>query len=589
MSFEDILLNVMRPARYIGREHNAVNKNPARIKFNACLCFPELYDIGMSNLGIRILYDILNSRKDLACERAFCPWPDYQKVLKDNSLKLTSLESGTPLGKFDLLGFSVNNELNYTNILSMFSLSGIPFTAKERGAGFPLIIAGGNCSLNPEPIADFFDLIVIGEAEEVIVDIVKICTKFKEKYGRVCARKEELLIELSKVPGIYVPQFYNVEYDKDMTVKEFTPGKNGIPSVIKKVYVKNLDKCLRPLSWIVPNIEVIHDRIGIEIMRGCPHRCRFCQAHSYFSPLRIRSPKVIFNLAKRLYKVSGYEQISLLSLSSSDYPFMEGLVGRLIKYFSRKAVSIALPSVRPKNITENVSRLLSSQRKTGLTFAPEAGTDRLRRIINKDINIEELFQAARGAYKAGYQRIKLYFMIGLPKENDSDLEAIVDLASKLSYLRKDFARQAAQISLSISTFIPKPHTPFQWLNMSRMDETRRKQGYLKKLILSRPGLESKIKINFHNVHISVVEAALSRGHRGLSKVIQSAFDKGAQFDQWSDCFNFDIWQQAFSENGFDIEESATRSIALEKTLPWDFIDMGINKEFLKDEFRKALT
>jgi len=589
MPSEDILLNVMRPARYIGREHNAVNKNPAKIKFNICLCFPEVYDVGMSNLGIRILYDILNLRKDLSCERAFCPWPDYQKVLRDNSLGLSSLESGTPLEKFDLLGFSVNNELNYTNILSMFSLNGIPFAAKERGGNFPLIIAGGNCSLNPEPIADFFDLIVIGEAEEAILDIVKICARFKKKYNRVCARKEDLLLELSKIPGIYVPQFYRVEYNEDMTVKEFAPGKNGISSVIKKVYVKNLDKCLRPLKWLVPNVEVIHDRIGIEIMRGCPHRCRFCQARSYFSPLRMRSPKTIFNLAKKLYKTSGYEQISLLSLSSSDYPFMEEIVGGLIKYFSSKAVSIALPSIRPKNITENISRLLSLQRKTGLTFAPEAGTDRLRRIINKDINIEELFQAAKGAYKAGYQRIKLYFMIGLPKEEDSDLEAIADLAHKLVYLRKDFARQAAQINLSISTFIPKPHTPFQWLNMVRIEEAKRKQSYLKRSVLSRPGLENKVKINFHNVHISVVEAALSRGHRGLSKVIQSAFDKGAKFDQWKDYFNFDIWRQAFSENGFDIEEFAARPVTLEKTLPWDFIDTGINKEFLKDEFRKALT
>jgi radical SAM family uncharacterized protein len=589
MLSDDILLNVMRPGRYTGCEWNVINKDRSKIKFSACLCFPEVYDVGMSNLGIRILYDILNAPKDLACERAFCPWPDYQKVLKDNSLKLTSLESNMPLKDFDLLGFSVNNELNYTNILSMFSLSGIPFMAKDRDKGFPLIIAGGNCSLNPEPIADFFDLIVVGEAEEVILDIVKISKKFKEKYGSVCARKKDLLIELSRIQGVYVPQFYGVEYDEDFTVKEFSPTEKAASQPIKKVYVKNLNKNLRPLNWLVPNIEVIHDRIGIEIMRGCPHRCRFCQARSYFSPLRIRSPRAVFNLAKRLYKLSGYEQISLLSLSTSDYPFMEGLIGNLIKYFSRRAVSISLPSVRPKNITEGISQLLSSQRKTGLTFAPEAGTEKLRRVINKNISEEELVDAAKGAYKAGYQRIKLYFMIGLPREEESDLEAIINLSSKLSFLRKDFQRQAAQINLSVSTFIPKPHTPFQWVSMSTIDDIKVKHSYLRRLINSGPGLGNKLNINFHGVHTSVLEAALSRGHRRLSKVILSAFNKGAQFDQWSEYFNFDIWKDAFLENGLDIEKFASRSIGLDKKLIWDFIDTGINKEFLKEEFQKALT
>ncbi|MDD5006081.1 MAG: TIGR03960 family B12-binding radical SAM protein [Candidatus Omnitrophica bacterium] len=587
MLSRDILMKAMRPGRYTGQEWNAVKKDHSKVKLTSCLCFPEIYEVGMSNLGVRILYDVLNSQRDLLCERAFCPWPDFQQVLKESSLKLSSLESGIPLRDFDVIGFSVNNELNYTNVLTMLSLSDIPFMSKDRTSGFPLIIGGGNCTLNPEPLADFFDLFIIGEAEEVILDVVKICKKFKHKYGEVCKNKQELLTELCQIPGVYVPQFYRVEYNSDMTVKEFAPLKKEAPAVIRKVHVKDLNRNLQCLNWIVPNIEVIHDRIGIEIMRGCAHRCRFCQARSYFFPLRIRSAKNIFALAKRFYKISGYEQISLLSLSSSDHPQIEKIVKFLIEYFRKNAVSVALPSIRPKYIIGDIPQVISSQKKTGFTFAPEAGTERLRKIINKDINSEELFDAARDAFKSGYRRIKLYFMIGLPTEDYKDLDAIVDLSYKLSQLRRELCGQAAEINLSIGTFIPKPHTPFQWLNMAKIGEIKEKQMYLKRAIYDKK--YKFLMMNFSNVNISILEAALARGHRDLSRVIISAFNKGAQFDQWRECFNFENWRQSFSEHGLDIEEFATRPLGLDKKLVWDFIDTGINKQYLRDEFQKALT
>lgn len=586
MLSHDILINTLRPGRYIDHEWNATKKDTSRTKFSVCLCYPEVYEVGMSHLGIRILYEIINSKKDLVCERVFCPWPDLGNLLIKNSIELTSLESGISLNNFDLLGFSINNELNYSNILTMFSLSNLPLLREERRNNFPLIIAGGNCALNPEPIADFFDLFVIGEAEEIILDIVKICRGFKQRYRHVSKEKERLLNVLSQLPGVYVPSFYRVQYNRDSTVKEFIPLNRDAPKLIKKVYVKNLDKSLWPRCWLVPNIEIIHDRIGVEIMRGCAHQCRFCQARSSFFPLRIRFPENIISLAKKLYHSSGCEDISLLSLSSSDYPQLEFLVKSLIGYFSRNRVAISFPSIRAKKIIGYISGLLSSQRKTGLTFAPEAGTEKLRRIINKHINIDELFQVAHAAFESGYRRIKLYFMIGLPKEDYLDLDAIIDLSSKLSFIRKEVCGGAAEINISVSVFIPKPHTPFQWLPMAQIKEIIEKQQYLKKSIGK---FRHKLEISFHNSYMSLLESALSRGSRDISKVIISAFKKGAQFDQWKECFNFDIWRNSFFESGLDIEEVATRPLFIENTLAWDFIHTGISKQYLIDEFQKALT
>jgi radical SAM family uncharacterized protein len=580
------LIEVRRPGRYVGSEWNAVRKDFSKIKLSFCLCFPEVYEIGMSHLGIRILYDVLNSKKEYLCERAFCPWPDYKQALQKNSAKLSSLESDVPLAEFDILGFSVNNELNYTNILSMLSLGGIPLMSRDRENKYPLIIGGGNCTLNPEPIADFFDLFVIGEAEEVILKIADVCKKFKKKYGNIYVKKEELLLELCQLPGVYVPQFYHVEYNSDSSVKEFYPMKKEAPVVIRKTYVEDLNKIVKASNWIVPNIEIVHDRIGIEIMRGCVNRCRFCQARSYSYPLRIRSPKKILDLAKKLYKLSGYEQISLLSLSSSDHPRLADIVKVLMKYFSSKSVSISLPSIRAKSVVGDISRLLSLQKKTGLTFAPEAGTEKLRKIIDKNINIDELFQVTADAYRAGYRNIKLYFMIGLPKEEYEDLDGIIDLSYRLSKIRKDLCGQSAEINVSVSTLIPKPHTSLQWLGMVRTDELLKRQEYLKRSISKD---KQKIRLNFHNIYMSKVEAALCRGNRNLAKVILAAFTNGAQFDQWEEYFNFNNWLNSFAKNGIDIEEYTASQLDIEKPLIWDFIDTGIKKQSLIEEFKKALT
>jgi radical SAM family uncharacterized protein len=586
MSINGSLISVRRPGRYIGREWNIPEKNPSKIKLSICLCFPEVYEVGMSHLGLRILYDILNSKKEILCERSFCPWPDFKQLLLSENSTLSSLESDIPLRDFDILGFSINNELNYTNILTMLSSGGIPFKSKDRDNSFPLIIGGGNCTLNPEPIADFFDLFVVGEAEDVILDIARICKVFKNKYGHISKSKQDLLLELCQLPGIYVPSFYRVEYDNKLYVKEFSPINKSMPKPIRKVYVKDLNKQRCRPNWVVPNIEIVHDRIGIEIMRGCLHKCRFCQARNYFFPLRIRSAKRIISLAKKLYKLSGYEQISLLSLSSSDHPQIKKIVESLIRYFTKKAVSIALPSIRARHIVGELSSLLSLNKKTGLTFAPEAGTEKLRRIINKNINIDELFLVARDAFKSGYRRIKLYFMIGLPGEDYSDLDAIIEMSHKISMLRKEFSSQAAEVSLSISTFIPKPHTPFQWLGMDNTDSIIKKQEYLKSLVCQN---RYRLKLNFHDIYMSKLEAVLSRGNRQLSEVILSAFNKGSQYDQWQEHFNFSNWRNALLENSLDFEEITSKELEMDNDLIWDFIDIGVNKQHLADEFRKAFT
>lgn len=586
MLSHDMLMSSMRPGRYIDHEWNVIRKNFSKMLVRVCLCFPDVYEVAMSHLGIRILYDVINSRKGVVCERAFCPWPDMRKVLSMNVLELTSLESKVPLRKFDILGFSVNNELNYSNILSMLSLSKIPFKASERTLEFPLIIAGGNCALNPEPIAEFFDLFVVGEAEEVFLEILAVCRKFKRKDKSLGKRKEELLVALSQIPGIYVPHFYHVEYSSNYTVEKFTPLKNGIPITIKKAWVKDLNKNAGCSSWVVPNIGVIHDRIAIEIMRGCMHQCRFCQARSHFFPLRVRSAKHIIALAKKLYKVSGYEDISLLSLSSSDHPQIEEITLKLTDYFRKRGVSVSFPSMRARSSLAHLSQLLSSVRKTGLTFAPEAGTERLRKVVNKNIDINDLFTVAHAAFESGYRRIKLYFMIGLPTEEYVDLDGIVELAHKLSMVRRQVCGKVAEINMSISTFIPKPHTPFQWLTMSPVKEIIAKQNYLKEAVRKTGRY---LRVNFHNPRMSQLEAALARGNRRISKVICDAFAAGAQFDQWDEWFNYEAWQTSFAKNGLQLEGSSASLLNCGSTLSWDFIDTGITKHSLEDEFRKAFV
>ena len=550
---KDLLLSVMKPARYIGGEIGSVKKDLSKVDIKVCLCFPDTYEIGMSHLGLRLLYNVLNRRRDCAAERVFSPWLDMEEKLRLNHLSLSSLESGHPIKEFDILGFSLQFELNYTNVLNILSLSHIPLLAKERDETHPLVVAGGPCCLNPEPMAAFIDVFVIGEGEEVIEEILEV---FKTHKVKKTKDRSLFLEELSHICGVYVP-----------VLSENHPQKK-----IVKRFVKDLNK-LPPIEhWVVPYIEIVHDRIGIEIMRGCPHHCRFCQARTSFFPLRILDEEKILEAARRLYQKTGYEEISLLSLSSSDHPRLDRIVKRLADEFRDHGVSISLPSIRAKQWIGEISKIFSTMRKTTLTFAPEAGSERLRRIINKNIDINELFAVARDAYQAGYRLLKLYFMIGLPTETEEDLKEIVEMCRQLSSLKKEVDGHPAHLNVSIANFIPKPHTPFQWEGMALAEELLEKQEYLKKLLKKSRGL---IKATFHDVNSSVLEGVLSRGDRRLNEVILDAFLGGARFDAWTHFFQFSLWQKAFAKNAIDPKEYLSSKKETDP-LCWDFIDPGLS-------------
>lgn len=542
----------MKPARYIGHEVGSIKKDLARVAVKVCLCFPDTYEIGMSHLGLRVLYNILNRRRDCAAERVFCPWLDMEEKLKVNQWPLSSLESGVPVKEFDILGFSIPYELNYTNVLSILSLAHIPFKTADRDETHPLVIAGGPCCLNPEPMVDFIDCFVVGEGEEVLGEIVEVYKRHKKQK----IKNRGLLLEnLSRIEGVYVPSL-----------------ALGNKKKITKRFVKDLNRLPAIDHWIVPYIEIVHDRIGIEIMRGCPHGCRFCQARVSFYPRRLVSERTILKTVRRLYKKTGYEEISLLSLSSSDHPQLNSLVRRLSCEFRDKGVSISLPSLRAKHQLGEISKIFSTMRKTTLTFAPEAGSERLRHFIRKNINIDELFSVVRQAYQSGYRALKLYFMIGLPTETEDDLREIVDLCQKLALMKKEVSGPAAQLKVSISNFIPKPHTPFQWEAMATPEELLAKQALLKQLFKKYRGY---IHPTFHEVAPSVLEGVLARGDSRLGAVILEAFSKGARFDAWNNCFNFSLWKDAFLACSIDPKEYLKEKNETD-VLCWDFIDTGVS-------------
>ncbi len=553
---KELLLSVMKPARYIGGEVGIVKKDLSRVDVKVCLCFPDIYEIGMSHLGLRILYDLINRRDDCAAERVFSPWVDMEERLKTFKIPLFSLESRTAVRDFDILGFSLQYELSYTNVLNILFLSGIPIRSSERAEDDPLVIAGGSCCINPEPMSEFIDCFCIGEGEEVILEVIEVY-----KQHKMSAKKDrlELLKSLSGIEGVYVPSLYA-----------------DSPKPVSKRYVKDLDKVLDIEHWIVPYIDIVHDRVGIEIMRGCPNSCRFCQARTSFYPLRILSAEKILETVRRLYRKTGYEEISLLSLSSSDHPQLDIIVKGLIEEFKNKGVSISLPSLRPRHLIGELSKLFSSLKKTTLTFAPEAGSERLRRVINKNIDIDELFSVARQAYQAGYRLLKLYFMIGLPTERKEDLEAIRDMCVNLSRMKKEIDGHPASLNVAISNFVPKPHTPFQWQPFVPVDEISQKQDFLRDSFRRSKGM---IHLKFHGARMSYLEAVLARGDRRICEVISRAFEAGARFDAWNDMFNFSLWMDAFSASAVDPER-----YLIEKDhsapLSWDFIDMGIPRENL---------
>jgi radical SAM family uncharacterized protein len=562
---EDILLQVNKPARYIAGEWNVTRKDFSKAKIKFALCFPDLYEIGMSNLGMRIIYGLLNSISYVVCERFFSCAVDMETHLRSNSLEIFSLESKRRLREFDLIGFSLGSELNYTNILNILELGNIPLKSSERDESYPLVIGGGPCTLNPEPLSEFFDLFIIGEAEESILELMDIYQKHQEKYkGFNRINKTDLLYLFSQIKGVYVPALYKAGYR------------------IKKRFIRDLNTSFFPSDWLVPFIQIVHDRISLEIMRGCPNRCYFCQGRSQYYPYRIRERKNLLNLAKDIYRNTGYEEISLAGLSVSDYPKIEGLLSELINFFKDNAVSVSLPSIKVKEKTGNLSSLIAKIKKTGLTFAPEAGSKRLRKIIAKDFNEDEFFKVIQDAYSSGYQHIKLYFMLGLPYEERQDLDAIIDFSIRASELRRRISKAPAKINVSINAFIPKPHTPFQWFKMEGIESIKQKQAYLKNKIKNR-----NIILNFHNPDMSFLEGVLSRGDRRLSEVIHLAFKKGARFDAWTAHFNFQAWLDAFKESDID-PDFYLRQMHKDEILPWDFIDVGISKETLIKEFDKCI-
>lgn len=562
---EDLLLSVHRPAQYLGNEWNACKKAAGSYAMNFALGFPDLYEIGMSNLGLRIMYGVLNNIPDVSCERFFAPEADMEAALKNNGRHLSSWESGRELIGFDFLGFSLGSELNYTNVLNILELAGLPLQSALRDCRYPLVIAGGPCSFNPEPMAEFFDLFIIGEAEEAVVEVMDLYRKHKNDYKNGQLAKADLLLELSRIEGVYVPALY-------------TPQLK-----VKKRIVADLEAAYFPCNWMVPYVQTVHDRITLEIMRGCPNRCRFCQARSQYYPLRIRSKEKVIALADSAYAASGYEELSLTGLSVGDYPGIEKLVSDLTTGFKERGVNLSLPSLKARALLGNVSSLIAKVKKTGLTFAPEAGTPRLRQALAKDFSEEEFFKVIEEAYSAGYQHLKLYFLIGLPGEKEEDLDGIINFANKASELKKKVKGGGAQINISVNPLIPKPHTPLQWLKMEPVAVIKEKQNYLRNHCRNK-----RLKFSFHNFEMGFLEGVLSRGDRKLSAVILAAYKKGARFDAWPSSFSFNKWQEAFAEAGVDpesyLQEKETSAI-----LPWDFIDMGIDKEYLVKEFNLSLN
>ncbi len=577
------LLGVRKPARYLGCEWNCANKDFASSQFRFALCFPDLYEVGMSNLGVRIIYDILNDAAGVCCERFFAPDVDMESTLRLGNTKLFSLESRRALDEFDIVGFSLGYELSYTNVLNMLELGGIPLEASLRGPEHPLVIGGGPCVLNPEPLHEFFDAFFIGEAEEAILEIASVVRLAKDKIPGGKINRNELLLLLSGVEGIYVPSFYNVKYNEHGKIEDFRANKDGVPLKIKKRIVKNLDSAKYPVKWLVPFIQVIHDRISLEVARGCPNKCRFCQAKAQYFPLRYRSVEKLTELASQAYKASGYEEVSLGGLSLSDYPDLPELLERLIDCFKDKCVSISLPSIKPRAALNNVPTLLAKIKKTGFTFAPEAGTERLRNVLGKNFPIEESFKVIEEAYSSGYRHIKLYFMFGIPSETQEDLDGIVDFVVQSSSLRRKLNLPPAQINLSINAIIPKPHTAFQWSAMESGDSIVKKEMYIKDK-LSR---NKKVKISFHNSQMSFLEGIFSRGDRRLSKVIFLAFKKGARFDGWTEHFSLAKWQEAFVEAGINPDDYLSARDK-DEILPWDFLDLGINRDYLLKEAEQIL-
>lgn len=579
---DDILSKVEKPARYTGGEFNSYIKDKEKVDIRYAFCFPDVYEVGMSHLGMKILYYTLNKREDTYCERVFAPWPDMEKLMRENGIPLYALESKDPLDQFDFLGFTLQYEMSYTNILNMLDMAGLNVRASKRSEADPIVVFGGPCAYNPEPLYDIADMFVIGEGEEVNDEILDLYKEVKAE-GK---GKTEFLRRVCRVQGVYVPSLYDVEYNEDGTIKRFYPKESGVPESITKRIIKNFNDVDYPDKFIVPYNEIVHDRVVVETFRGCTRGCRFCQAGMIYRPVREKCAAKIIELTDKLLENTGYEEVSLSSLSICDYSDIQNLVFSMAEKYEKDKIGISLPSLRIDSFSVDLIKQIQKVRKTGLTFAPEAGTQRMRDIINKGVTEENLMESARSAFTAGWSTIKLYFMIGLPYETEEDIAGIADLGQKVvgEYFNvpKDVRKKGLRVNLSTAIFVPKPFTPFQWEPQIRMEDVAAKIRVLRSSIKSKA-----ISYSWHETPVSYLEAVVARGDRRVCDLLIKAFEKGAKFDGWTEYFNFDIWKEALEESGVDGDFYAHRKREYDEILPWDFIDIGVNKAYLIEENEKA--
>ena len=578
---EKILQYVQKPARYCGGELNSVIKDADKVDIRYAFCFPDLYEIGMSHLGMKILYSLVNSLDYAWCERVFAPDSDMEAEMRENGVKLFALESEDDIKDFDIIGFTLMYELSYTNVLNMLDLAGIPLLSSERDSLQPIICCGGPCACNPEPLADFVDLVFLGDGEESTVEVLELLRECK-KSG---ASKQEFLLKAMNIRGVYVPAFYKDSYNPDGTLKELLP-LNGAPQKIKKSVVADMNKCFYPDNFVVPFINIVHDRAVEEIFRGCIRGCRFCQAGFTYRPIREKSVETINAQARQLIKSTGYDELSLCSLSTSDHSCVNEMLSSLIDWTVKDRVSLSLPSLRVDNFSDELVEKLNKVRRSGLTFAPEAGTQRLRDVINKNVTEEEVLSTCLKAFDNGWTSVKLYFMMGLPTETMEDIEGIADLAMQVVHaFYKNPNRQkgtGVQVSVSCASFIPKPFTPFQWEAEDSMESLKAKQKHLLESIPSK-----KVRVSYHETPTSLLEGVLARGDRRLGKVLLDAYKLGCKFDSWDDRFDFDAWMRAFEINNIDPYFYTRRQRDYDELLPWDHLDFGVTKQFLKRESEKA--
>ncbi len=581
--FEELLLSVQKPGRYSGGEPGSIIKDKASVDVRFAFCFPDTYEIGMSHLGMKILYSQLNSRDDIWCERVFAPWLDFEEVMRRENIPLFALESRDPVKDFDFIGFTLQYEMSYTNVLNMLDLAGVPLKSCDRKDLSPLVVAGGPCVCNPEPLADFVDIFLLGEGEEVDLEVIDLYKEYK-KNGK---NKEDFLSAVAKIEGVYVPSLYDISYNNDGTISAIN-NKNNAPKTIRKRIIKDLDKVFYPDNFVVPLIEIVHDRVVEEVFRGCIRGCRFCQAGFIYRPVREKSADTVNRQAKCLCENTGYDEISLSSLSTSDYTEIEPLLCDMLDWTEKNHISLALPSLRIDNFSEELLEKINHVRKSGLTFAPEAGTQRLRDVINKNVTEQEIINTCKTAFEGGYTAVKLYFMLGLPTETDQDLKGIAELGQKIVdtfyNLPNKPKGKSVSVSISVSTFVPKPFTPFQFAPQISEDEIRRRQEYLKSSITTR-----KISLSYHDSKTSFLEGVLARGDRRLGSVLEKAVENGCRFDSWSECFKLESWLDAFKACGLDPSFYANRERSYDEITPWEHLDYGVTKEFLVRECRTALS